>query len=48
MLTTIYWLITLFVFLLVLWNYFEKDEWDEQVNAVLIIIPLILRILMLK
>ncbi|MBC2851732.1 MULTISPECIES: hypothetical protein [unclassified Cetobacterium] len=40
--------ITLYIFILVILNLFEEEKLFNQLNAALVIIPLILRLLMIK
>ncbi len=40
--------ITLYIFILVILNLLEEDNFFNQMNAALVIIPLILRLLMIK
>ncbi|NLM45128.1 MAG: hypothetical protein GX201_14155 [Clostridiales bacterium] len=46
--TLIYRLIVAFVLFLTLWNLFTEKTLNKQMNAALVIIPLILRVLMIK
>lgn len=46
--TLIYRIIVLIVMLLVIWNLFEEEKIKNQANAAIVIIPLLLRILMIK
>lgn len=49
--TLITWAYTLIVTYLVVflaWNFFELDDWKEQVISVTVLIPFVLRILGLK
>ena len=48
MITLIYRGIVLIVSLLVLWNLFTEKKFINQLNAALVLIPLILRLLMIK
>ena len=48
MLRIIYWLISAFVLIMILWNYFEEDDVKEHLNAILVIIPFVLRLLLIK
>ena len=48
MLTTIYRLIALMVILLVLWNLFTEKKLTLQLNAAMVLIPLIMRALLIK
>ncbi len=46
--TLIYRIIVLIVLLLVVWNLFDEDKMKNQANAAIVIIPLLLRVLMIK
>lgn len=46
--TLIYRFIVLIVMLLVIWNLFDEDKLKNQANAAIVIIPLLLRVLMIK
>lgn len=48
MLKMIYWVISAFILVMILWNYFEEDELQEHLNAILVIIPFVLRLLFIK
>lgn len=48
MVTLIYRGIVLLMLGLVVWNMFLQENWREQVGSVLVIIPLLLRVLMIK
>lgn len=46
--TLIYRIILAFVLLLTLWNLFDEKSIKNQGNAALVVIPLVLRVLMIK
>lgn len=46
--TLIYRIIVLIVLLFVVWNLFDEDKIKNQANAAIVIIPLLLRVLMIK
>mgnify|MGYP000924410791 CR=1 FL=1 len=46
--TFIYRLIVAFILFLTLWNLFTEKDLHKQMNAALVTIPLILRVLMIK
>ncbi|NLN49885.1 MAG: hypothetical protein GX154_12540 [Clostridiales bacterium] len=46
--TIIYRLLVAFVLFVTLWNLFTEKNLHKQMNAALVIIPLILRVLMIK
>ena len=46
--TWIYRLIVLYILTLVIWNLIEEEKIRNQVNNSLVIIPLVLRVLMIK
>jgi len=47
-LTLIYRMIAALVLILTIVNLFEEKEFKKQINAALVVIPLVLRILMIK
>ena len=46
--TLIYRGIVALMLCLVVWNMFRQENWREQVGSILVIIPLLLRVLMIK
>lgn len=46
--TLIYRMIAALVLILTIVNLFEEKEFKKQINAALVVIPLVLRILMIK
>ncbi|MDO5718972.1 MAG: hypothetical protein Q4P34_08305 [Tissierellia bacterium] len=46
--TIIYRILLAIVLLLTIWNLFEEDDIRKQINNSLVIIPLLLRVLMIK
>ncbi|MDO5028305.1 MAG: hypothetical protein Q4E36_03460 [Bacillota bacterium] len=48
MITLIYRLLLVIILFFVVWNLFDEEEIFKQANAAMLVIPLILRILMIK
>ena len=48
LLTLIYQAIVLLMLALCVWNMFRQELWKEQIGSILIILPLLLRVLMIK
>lgn len=48
MMTIIYRIIVVMVAVLVLWNLFSEKKFINQLNAAMVLIPLVLRALMIK
>ncbi len=48
MITIIYRILVGIILLLVVWNLFDEEEVFKQANSALVIIPLLLRVLMIK
>lgn len=46
--TLIYRILVAMVLVFTIWNLFTEDDIMEQVNAALVVIPLVLRVLMIK
>lgn len=46
--TLIYRLLVVIVLVFTLWNLFDEEDVKKQANAALVLIPLILRVLMIK
>lgn len=46
--TLIYQTITLIIVLLIVWHMFRERKLKEQIEAALVLLPLILRLLMIK
>ncbi|MBU5269914.1 hypothetical protein [Clostridium cochlearium] len=46
--TLIYRLLVAIVLIFTVWNLFEEKDIKQQANAALVVIPLVLRILMIK
>jgi len=47
-LTWIYWTITVFMSILVLYNLYREKSLREQIVAAMVLVPLLLRVLMIK
>lgn len=48
MITIIYRLLLVMILFFVVWNLFDEEDFFKQANAAMLIIPLVLRILMIK
>lgn len=48
MITLIYRLLLVIILFFVVWNLFDEEDIFKQANAAMLVIPLILRILMIK
>lgn len=48
MITLIYRLLLVMILFFVVWNLFDEEDIFKQANAAMLVIPLILRILMIK
>lgn len=48
MLTLMYRLIALFVIGLIVWDVWDENDWRLQIMAAIVLIPLVLRVLMIK
>lgn len=46
--TLIYRILVLLVLIFTIWNLFDEDDIKKQANNALVIIPLLLRVLMIK
>lgn len=46
--TLIYRILVLIVLIFTIWNLFDEDDIKKQANNALVIIPLLLRVLMIK
>lgn len=48
MLTIIYWAIIFYMFCLTVWEMFKEESMKEQAACALVLIPLVLRLLLIK
>lgn len=48
MITLAYRAIVLILLVLVLWNLYDEEDIKEQANIALVVVPLVLRVLMIK
>ncbi len=46
--TILYYLLTAFVAVLLVWNFLRRKNWQEEVLYVIVLIPFLLRVLRLK
>jgi uncharacterized membrane protein len=46
--TVLYYLLTAYVAVLLVWNFLKRKNWQEEVLYILILIPFVLRLLRLK
>jgi uncharacterized membrane protein len=46
--TVLYYLLTAFVAVLLVWNFLRRKSWQEEVLYVIVLIPFVLRLLRLK
>ena len=48
MITILYYALTAFVAVLLVWNFIDRKKWQEEVLYVIVLLPFVLRILRLK
>lgn len=48
MVTILYYLLTAYVAVLLVWNFLKRKKWQEEVLYLIVLIPFILRLLWLK
>lgn len=48
MITVLYYALTAFVAVLLVWNFIDRKKWQEEVLYVIVLLPFVLRILRLK
>jgi len=46
--TILYYILTAFIALLIIWNFIKSKKWQEEVLYIIILIPFLLRLLRLK
>ncbi len=46
--TILYYIITAFIALLIIWNFIKSKKWQEEALYIIILIPFLLRLLRLK
>ncbi len=46
--TVLYYLMTAFVAVLVVWNFLKRKNWQEEALYIIVLIPFLLRLLRLK
>jgi uncharacterized membrane protein len=48
MVTILYYLLTAYIAVLLVWNFLKRKKWQEELLYLIVLIPFILRILRLK
>jgi hypothetical protein len=48
MVTILYYLMTAYIAVLLVWNFLKRKKWQEEVLYLIVLIPFILRLLRLK
>lgn len=48
MITLLYYALTAFVAVLLVWNFIERKKWQEEVLYIIVLLPFLLRLLRLK
>ena len=48
MVTILYYLLTAYVAVLLVWNFLKRKKWQEEVLYLIVLVPFILRLLRLK
>jgi hypothetical protein len=46
--TVLYYALTAFVAVLLVWNFIDRKKWQEEVLYVIVLLPFVLRLLRLK
>jgi hypothetical protein len=46
--TVLYYLLTAFIAVLLVWNFLDRKKWQEEVLYIIVLLPFILRLLRLK
>ncbi|MCK4431646.1 MAG: hypothetical protein KAW19_10155 [Candidatus Aminicenantes bacterium] len=46
--TILYYILTAFIALLIIWNFIKSKKWQEEALYIIILIPFLLRLLRLK
>lgn len=46
--TLLYYALTAFVAVLLVWNFIERKKWQEEVLYIIVLLPFLLRLLRLK
>jgi uncharacterized membrane protein len=46
--TILYYLMTVYVAVLLVWNFLKRKNWQEEVLYIIVLIPFVLRLLRLK
>lgn len=48
MITVLYYALTAFIAVLLVWNFIERKKWQEEVLYIIVLLPFLLRLLRLK
>lgn len=48
MITILYYALTAFIAVLLVWNFIDRKKWQEEVLYVIVLLPFLLRLLRLK
>jgi hypothetical protein len=48
MITFLYYALTAFIAVLLVWNFIDRKKWQEEVLYVIVLLPFLLRLLRLK
>jgi len=46
--TILYYILTAFIALLIIWNFIKSKKWQEEALYIIILVPFLLRLLRLK
>jgi len=46
--TVLYYALTAFIAVLLVWNFIERKKWQEEVLYIIVLLPFLLRLLRLK
>jgi uncharacterized membrane protein len=46
--TVLYYLLTAYIAILLIWNFLRRKNWQEEVLYIIVLIPFVLRLLRLK
>ena len=46
--TVLYYLLTAYIAVLLIWNFLKRKNWQEEVLYIIVLIPFVLRLLRLK
>lgn len=48
MITLLYYALTAFIAVLLVWNFIDRKKWQEEVLYIIVLLPFLLRLLRLK